>query len=507
MKNPSIFLFSLLFSVSLWSSSPVPYSGKVAVLGVNFSGNAEFAFSLFDEKGNTHWRNGGNNQSTLKVPVNNGRYSVLLGGQGMNILPAELFLNHDKLYLKVRFDNGDGKGLRHLEPDQQITTTPRALVADIAKTAQVADTAKLADSVKIGGVTASQIKNNTITTAQLNEQILKYLKPEITRQPNAITVFSDSNVSFSVAAEGKYLTYQWKKNGMNLAGETNSTLIITDTNASLHDGNYTAVVTNDFGNISTQTFQITVNQPSLSVDLNSTVSLDMLWVDPGTFKMGSPTTETGRGTNETEHNVTLTKGFYLGKYEVTQAQYEAVMTGNSNNLSSTPSQWPNNPNRPVEKVSWADIQIFLSRLNTLQSKNIPAGWAYVLPTESEWEYACRAGTTTVYSWGININASHANYEVSGLSQTSDVGQYSANSWGFFDMHGNVWEWTADWLEDSYPSGSAINPTGPSSGTNRIIRGGSWYNIASYLRSAARFGNVTSHRDSDRGFRIGLKRSQ
>ena len=100
-----------------------------------------------------------------------------------------------------------------------------------------------------------------------------------------------------------------------------------------------------------------------------------------------------------EHNVTLTKGFYLGKYEVTQAQYEAVMTGNTDGLSATPSNWPNNADRPVEQVSWDDIQKFLTRLNAQEAGNIPAGWAYVLPTEAQWEYACRAGTTTAYSWG------------------------------------------------------------------------------------------------------------
>ena len=127
---------------------------------------------------------------------------------------------------------------------------------------------------------------------------------------------------------------------------------------------------------------------------------DMLWVEPGTFTMGSPTTEADRQADrEDEHNVTLTQGFYLGKYEVTQAQYEAVMTGNTDGLSATPSNWPNNPNRPVEKVSWDDAQIFLTRLNGQQSANIPSGWAYVLPTESQWEYASRAGTTTMYSWG------------------------------------------------------------------------------------------------------------
>ena len=113
------------------------------------------------------------------------------------------------------------------------------------------------------------------------------------------------------------------------------------------------------------------------------------------------------------------------------------MTGNSEGLSATPSLWPNNPNRPVEMVSWDDVQVFLTLLNAQQSANIPAGWAYVLPTESQWEYACRAGTTTAYSWGDSITASNANYSSSGLNQTNYVGQYAANPWGFFDMHGNV----------------------------------------------------------------------
>jgi formylglycine-generating enzyme required for sulfatase activity len=242
-----------------------------------------------------------------------------------------------------------------------------------------------------------------------------------------------------------------------------------------------------------------------SVDLNSSVKLEMLWVEPGTFTMGSPTTEAGRVTNETEHNVTLTKGFYLGKYEVTQAQYEAVMTGNTVSLSATPSEWPNNPNRPVEKVSWADAQIFLTRLNAQQSANIPAGWAYVLPTESQWEYACRAGTTTKYSWGNDTNATRANYNVSGLSQTRDVGYYAANPLGFFDMHGNVWEWTADWYQAAYPTGNpVVDPTGPASGSLRVWRGGSWHHDGTTLRSAKRATTPPGSRSNNIGFRVGFQ---
>ena len=120
------------------------------------------------------------------------------------------------------------------------------------------------------------------------------------------------------------------------------------------------------------------------------------------------------------------------------------MTGNTDGLNATPGNWPNNPDRPVEKVSWENIQVFLTRLNEQQSENLPNGWAYVLPSEAQWEYACRSGTTTAYSWGDTISASDANWDHGNdANQTEDVGQYSANPWGFFDMHGNVWEWTAD----------------------------------------------------------------
>ena len=246
------------------------------------------------------------------------------------------------------------------------------------------------------------------------------------------------------------------------------------------------------------------NPYTLTVDLNSTVSLDMIWVEPGTFTMGSPTTEASRNTNELEHNVTLTQGFYLGKYEVTQAQYEAVMTGNTDGLNAKPSNWPNNPNRPVEQVSPDDIQKFLTRLNSQQSGNIPEGWAYVLPTEAQWEYACRAGTTTAYSWGDSIVGANANYSSSGYSQTRDVGMYDANPWGFFDMHGNVWECTADWYA-AYNSGSQTDPEGPAAGSDRVLRGGAWSNSGAYLRSATRNNYYPNPRNSDYGFRVGFQK--
>ena len=475
MKNIPVLLAFLFTTVFLWSANPVPYSGKIAIRGVNYSGDARFTFSLQTKDGKTRWRNGGSKDATIKVNIRNGFYNVLLGGQGMNPLPPQLFLDYDELYLKVRFDNGDGKGLRHLAPDQRISATPRALVAEVAKVAEVAN------SVKAGGVTASQIKNNTITTAQLNGQILKYLKPEITLAPQAPgLVFNGQKVTLHSRAEGKYLNYQWYKNGQPIAGADKKKYEIPNVNGSQHNGNYTLVVSNDFGSVTTQatSLQVDSTPPAHTV---ASISMDMIFCPPGTFTMGSPTNETGRGGDETQHQVTLSHGFYLGKYEVTQAQYQTVMNGNSAGLSADPSQFKGS-NRPVERASWEDAQIFLAQLNSIEQTagRLPTGWKYVLPTEAQWEYACRAGTTTAYSWGNDINSSRANYNWDGGSndrkrfkQTRDVGQYAANPWGFFDMHGNVWEWVSDW-KANYLTGAQTDPEGPASGSLRVVRGGSWY---------------------------------
>ena len=186
-----------------------------------------------------------------------------------------------------------------------------------------------------------------------------------------------------------------------------------------------------------QSAQVDLRKPNHFAELNSTVSLEMIWVEPGTFTMGSPETEVGRGNDETQHEVTLTKGFYLGKYEVTQAQYEAVMTGNDQGLSATPSNWPNNPNHPVEKVSWEDIQVFLTRFNAQEKVNVPAGWAYVLPTEAQWSMPAGQARPQKYSWGDNISANDAKFKVGNIGYAGggvvpylEVGSHNSNPWAF-----------------------------------------------------------------------------
>jgi uncharacterized protein YjbI with pentapeptide repeats/N-acetylneuraminic acid mutarotase len=242
------------------------------------------------------------------------------------------------------------------------------------------------------------------------------------------------------------------------------------------------------------------------IDLNATVAMDMIWCPPGTFTMGSPSEEVGRRADrEDEHNVTLTQGFYLGKYEVTQAQYEAITGLNPSEFSGVSKK-----NRPVEKLRWAEAVAFCNQL-TLQERNadlIPSDWEYVLPTESQWEYACRAGSTKAYSWGDVIASTNANYG-NIIGQTSNVGNYAANPWGFFDMNGNVWEFTADAFLANYPTGSlVIDPTNPgTTGSRRVRRGGSWSSQQSELRSSERGHGDPSNRFNDLGFRVSLQKSQ
>ena len=267
----------------------------------------------------------------------------------------------------------------------------------------------------------------------------------------------------------------------------------------------TYTVQDGAGNSATATRTVTVTGRH-TVDLNSTVAMDMIWCPPGTFTMGSPTEEVGRRADrEDEHNVTLTQGFYLGKYEVTQAQYEAITGLNPSEFSGVSKK-----NRPVEKLRWAEAVAFCNQL-TLQERNadlIPSDWEYVLPTESQWEYACRAGSTKAYSWGDVIASTNANYG-NIIGQTSNVGNYAANPWGFFDMNGNVWEFTADAFLANYPTGSlVIDPTNPgTTGSRRVRRGGSWSSQQSELRSSDRGHGDPSNRFNDLGFRVSLQKSQ
>ena len=236
---------------------------------------------------------------------------------------------------------------------------------------------------------------------------------------------------------------------------------------------------------------------SRSITLPGGAKMEMIYCPPGEFMMGSPNTEEDREDNETQHCVRLTKGFWIGKYPVTQQQWKSVM-------GSNPSNWEGD-DLPVENVSWNDCQEFVSKLNETFGNGVAR-----LPTEAEWEYACRAGTTTAYSFVNVLNGDKANCDGNYpygttkkgkyIGRTTSIGQYDPNFWGFYDMHGNVWEWCADWYGD-YPSGSVTDPIGPASGDYRVLRGGGWSSITWHCRSAYRNWHNPGNRNYYYGFRL------
>ena len=214
------------------------------------------------------------------------------------------------------------------------------------------------------------------------------------------------------------------------------------------------------------------------------VMMRMCWIPPGEFVMGSPADEPERDDDEIQHRVKVTQGFWLGKYEVTQAQWEAVM-------GSNPSE-SKGANLPVVSVRLNDISGsggFLEKANRVAT----TGGRFHLPTEAQWEYACRAGTTTALNIGKNLTSASGScpnldkvawYDKNSGERTHPVGGKAANAWGLHDMHGNVWEWCADWYGD-YPTGLTRDPQGAGSGSYRVIRGGSWSYDAQSTRCASR----------------------
>ena len=227
------------------------------------------------------------------------------------------------------------------------------------------------------------------------------------------------------------------------------------------------------------------------------VGMEFVWIEPGTFMMGSPEEDQSRGSDETLHKVKISKGFYMQTTEVTQKQWRKVMGGNPSNLKDD--------DLPVRKVSWNDAILFITALNYLAK-----GYNYRLPTEAEWEYSCRAGTESKFSWGDTIDCSRANY---GNSVYTDeckkenyrkiipVKSYTPNPWGLYDMHGNVWEWCEDNYSD-YGDNFAIDPKGLYIEYGfKVLRGGSWYDVPYMLRTAKRIRRDPKSRKDDAGFRV------
>jgi formylglycine-generating enzyme required for sulfatase activity len=218
------------------------------------------------------------------------------------------------------------------------------------------------------------------------------------------------------------------------------------------------------------------------------LGMEFVLVPPGEFAMGSPRGEGGREVVEgPQHEVRYTRGFYMGACEVTQEQYARVMGKNPSKHVAA--------RHPVESVSWDDAVDFCARLSK-------EGCTYRLPTEAEWEYACRAGGTTAYCYGDDPKelGEYAWYLANAGEGTRPVGLKLPNAWGMYDLHGNVWEWCQDWY-GGYERDLAEDPHGPADGTYRVVRGGSWFDYPLPMRCASRGRNAPSNRSDDQGFRV------
>lgn len=239
----------------------------------------------------------------------------------------------------------------------------------------------------------------------------------------------------------------------------------------------------------TSTTTRTANVPRAGAIVRNQVGMELVYVPAGSFMMGLPSSESGRSNDERpQHQVTIREGFYMGLYEVTQAQWQAVM-------GSNPSYFKNCDQCPVEQVSWDDAQEFIRKPNARND-----GYVYRLPTKSEWEYACRAGTTGDYAGNLDAMAW---YNANSNKSTHAVGSKQPNSFGLYDMHGNVWEWCENWYHDSYNGAPADGSAWLSGGEQkyRVLRGGSWIISADLLRSAYRSYNTPVTRYYYIGFRV------
>jgi formylglycine-generating enzyme required for sulfatase activity len=237
-------------------------------------------------------------------------------------------------------------------------------------------------------------------------------------------------------------------------------------------------------------------KPKPQIIQTQTTPLSAQWRDPitgmefvkipkGSFMMGSPDDEANRRSNEKLHRVDIAHDFYLGKTLITQAQWQAVMGDN-------PSRFKGN-DLPVEQVSWLDVQHFIAQLNH------KTGQQYRLPTEAEWEYACRAGTSTPFYTGHVLTDKEANF-YGNVGKTSAVGSYPPNPWGLYDMTGNMWEWTTSVYDTNYKFSEQLSSNNDAK-SQRVLRGGSWYNKPNSLRSAYRDFNTPDDRYNFIGFRL------
>ena len=315
------FVFLALFSSVLRAVPPIlNYAGQVAVDGQPFTGDGQFKFALVDADGNvTHWSNDGTStngsepSASVPVSVSGGLYSVLLGNSainGMNAIDPTVFQQHTDAKLRVWFNDGVN-GFQQLTPDRSFASVPYAMSAGSAS-----------------------LGDGSVSTAKMDPNLVRYFIPEISSNPASVSILQGTGTTLSVQANGKFLTYQWQRNGVNLAGETNASLVLSDANASVDDANYSVVISNDWGNVTSQVVSISVATALPTITLNGLASLNheaaTAYTDAGASALDALGNDLNSSILVTGADVNVTSvGSHLVTYSVTDAG------GNSNSATRT----------------------------------------------------------------------------------------------------------------------------------------------------------------------------
>ena len=425
----------------------------------------------------------GNKTATCAVTVTGGGTTVSVTGVSLNKSSLSLAVGgSETLTATVAPNNATNKNVTWTSSD-----ATKATVADGVITAVATGTATITVTTADG--------NKTATCAVVTNKV----DPTITAWPTAAAITYGAALSTSTLSGGTSTqagTFAW----------TEPTTIPT-----VYNNGYSVT----FTPTDTVNYNTVTNMVSITVNFVAGTAPEMLSIPAGTFTMGSPESEPGRNSDETQHSVTL-NSFKMSKYQVTQEQYQAVMGSNPSYFTTAVYGESGTPGKlPVEYVSWYDALVFCNKLSiaeglnpvySISGKTNPSEWGsvptdinstwdaavmdkskngYRLPTEAEWEYACRAGTTTAYNTGDTINYYDTGwYYDNSVRQTHQVGLMSVNAWGLYDMHGNVSELCWDWY-GNYSSSPANNPIGADSGPIRVVRGGDWGDFGRNLRSACR----------------------
>lgn len=462
----------------------INFQGRVTVNGAAFTGQGQFKFALLNAAGTvTHWSNNGSSSggsepnAAVGLMVSQGLYSVRLGDAtlgNMTAVPSTVFANPGVL-LRVWFNDG-AHGSQRLTPDQPIAAVGYSMMA--ASATSVPDGAISSGKLAPGSVGSLQLANDPASLSKVTAGAMATDGNRVTlgavNPLEKLEVAGRVVVGDSANALPKAGTIRWS--GTDFEG---------------YDG--------------TKWLSLTGKGGSASVPVQPIPN--MVWIDPGTFTMGSPPNEQeSYQTERPQTVVTLTTGFWIGSREVTQAEYQAVVGRN-------PSLHFGDTTRPVESMTWYDAVGFCGTLTIREhlAGRIPGNWAYRLPTEAEWEYAARAGTTTRFSFGDDPSytslPNYGWYSGNGGGSPHSVGGKSPNAWGLYDIHGNVWEWCQDYY-GSYPGGQVFDPLGPASGSDRLVRGGSFNYGGRECRSASRNSNYPpGGRYDDVGIRLVLAEGQ